>query len=295
MTRQNPRLGTADHGILQSSTESSVCLVWCIAVFVGMTLVAMTGCDTQVLLEKFAPVEDQAFAKVQITKLRSRDFAAIESVADPSIKSPGLEKTLAEMADKIPAGEPESVKLVGVHRTAGTSTSTNLTYQYGYANKWLLVNVVMLKSPRKTTIVGFRVQPLDRSLEEQNRFTLSGKSLLQYMVLALAIAVPLFCVYALVQCLRTPMRRRKWLWLLFILVGVGMFRVDWTTGGWFISPLYFQLLGASIYSSPFGPWTISVSVPLGAILFLIKRESLRASPPADIELIEVVSGAETKA
>jgi hypothetical protein len=62
---------------------------------------------------------------------------------------------------------------------------------------------------------------------------------------------------------------RKWLWVLFILAGVGKFAVNWTSGEWGIAPLSLQLLSASAVASLYGPWILSFSLPLGAIVFLV--------------------------
>ncbi len=262
-------------------------------------VLGLVGCSQQMLLEKFAPPEDQAFAESQIQLLRSRDFEPIEKAMEPRLVGPNFRETLSQMADMIPAGDPDSVKLVGVNVSTNYSsmksseTFSNITYEYSYPNKWLLINVATRKTSRGVTIVGFRVQPLDQSLEDQNRFTLSGKSVLQYTVLGLAIAIPLFSLCVLVLCVRTPLKRRKWLWIVFILLGFGRLAVNWTTGEWLISPLYIQLLGASVFAPLYGPWTIAVSVPLGAILFLIKRDKLRAVKE-DAEVAHDQSGASSR-
>lgn len=52
------------------------------------------------------------------------------------------------------------------------------------------------------------------------------------------------------------------------------FSVDWTTGQWGIMPLSFQLLGAGAFAPAYGSWVISVSLPLGAIIFMMKRKGL---------------------
>jgi hypothetical protein len=139
-----------------------------------------------------------------------------------------------------------------------------------------LLNVATRKTSAGVTITGFNIDPLDQSLEEQHRFSLSGKSSFQYVILALAVIVPLFSLYALVLCVRTPFKGRKWPWVIFILMGIGKVAVNWTTDSWGVSLLSFQLLGASVSAQFCGPWIIAVSVPLGAILFLIKRNKLRA-------------------
>ena len=155
---------------------------------------------------------------------------------------------------------------------------TNYTYEYQYPDRWLLISVATQKKDGMFTLVGFSAYQLKGSLEHMNRFTVAGKSPLQYLVLAAAVLIPLFCVYALVLCAVTPMPRRKWLWIIFILLGVCSFSVNWTTGQWGFKPLSFLLLGAGCGRPLYGAWMISVSVPLGAIWFLLRRKSyLRAA------------------
>jgi hypothetical protein len=66
---------------------------------------------------------------------------------------------------------------------------------------------------------------------------------------------------------------------LFILFGVGNFALDWTTGEWQFAPLHVHLLSASVSANLYGPWVLSVSVPLGALLFLWRRRRLSAPEP----------------
>jgi hypothetical protein len=127
----------------------------------------------------------------------------------------------------------------------------------------------------KLSIVGLHVYPEKEPLEAQNRFRWAGKSALEYAVFAYGVAAMLFTVVVLIVAAKTKMRRRKWLWILFILFGVGKISVNWATGHWGIALLAVQLLSFSAYAEYFGPWTLSVSLPIGAILFLIRRNSLR--------------------
>jgi hypothetical protein len=66
----------------------------------------------------------------------------------------------------------------------------------------------------------------------------------------------------------------EWLWMIFILIGIGRFPVNWTTGQWTFSPFYFLLFGAGSFAQPYSAWLVSVAVPLGAILFLFRRKRL---------------------
>jgi hypothetical protein len=188
-----------------------------------------------------------------------------------------LHAMLLKMAAMMPAGEPISVKLVGANTfTNNTLHRSNITYEYQYPDQWLLVNVAMKKQGGVSTLVGLNVKPLKDSLENINRFHLGGKSALQYAVLAFAVLAPLLSLYALILCVRTKMPRNKWLWIIFILFGLGGFSVNWTTGDWHFQPINFQLFSAGTFAPPYGAWTITVALPLGAIWFLLRRKSLTA-------------------
>lgn len=74
---------------------------------------------------------------------------------------------------------------------------------------------------------------------------------------------------------RRPLRG-KWLWVLFILAGVGRLMVNWTTGRGAVHVLAVQLFSASAASVSYGPWIVAVSVPLGAVGFLLRHRLERA-------------------
>lgn len=240
------------------------------------------ACSQEDIIRRFAPPEQQDIAKSYIEKLRNRDFAAIEKAADPSIAG-GLQGSMLEkMAALIPQGAPTSVKLVGANQFSSKQAgmTLNLTYEFRFEDKFLLINVARKMQDGVETIVGFRVQPLTASLEAQNRFTLPDKSALQYGVLAAAIGAAIFTLVALIVCIRTKMARRKWLWILFILFGFGKIIVNWTTGQWDFTILSVQLFSASAAAGYFGPWVVSVSLPIGAAVFLSRRKKLAVTTEA---------------
>jgi hypothetical protein len=123
------------------------------------------------------------------------------------------------------------------------------------------------------------VYPQSGSLEQRNEFTLGGKSIVEYLVLGFSLVLPLFTLAMLVICIRTRLKGRKWPWILFVICGFGRFAVNWTTGQWDFSPLYVQLFSAGAYATRYGPWTISISIPVGAIIFLLRGKQLKAADP----------------
>jgi hypothetical protein len=240
-------------------------------------LIVLVACNQEELLQKFSSPEDQAEAKGYIDRLRARQLEEIEKALDPSIRGANIRDTLTRMADLIPNQEPTSIKLVGAHKFQdSTATTVNTTFEYNFGDKWLLVNVAVRQSNGGRTVIGFNVKPMTQSLESQNRFSLAGKSAPHYVVLAAALAAALITLYALVACIQTKPLKRKWLWVIFIVVGFGKLAVNWTTGEWGVAPLSVQVFSASVFVAPYGPWTIAVSVPVGAIIFL--GRSLMARP-----------------
>lgn len=185
------------------------------------------------------------------------------------------------MMGMFPADDPKSVKVVDLtlFRREG-SWIHSLTLEYEYPETWLLVTVSISRMNGLYTIAGFHVTPVADSLESVNRFSLAGKSALQYVILGLAVAGPIFCIYVLIACLRTKNQNLKWLWAIFILFGVGKLAINWTTGEPTFTPLAVNLPCASITEFPiYGPWAVAISLPLGAILFLVKR-SMTIAPRA---------------
>lgn len=242
---------------------------------ISFLALVLAACDQEAMFEKFVPREETALAKQVISHLAARDYASVEAQLDPSLRSPDLRSKLEEIAKQVPSGEPTNVRTVGAHTNSANSvTSFNLTFEYQYKDSWLLANAVLERRNGNVVVQGIHLTPRTRSLEAENAFTLAGKSALHYAVLALAVVIPLLVVCALVACVRTKVPKRKWLWLLFVAVGLVQFQFNWTTGAWDIQPLSFALLGAGFFKAgPVAPYVFTLAFPLGALVFLGKRRS----------------------
>lgn len=250
-----------------------------IVVALLFSVLALTGCDQKAWLAKFIPEEEAAFAKSYLAQYQTRNFAAVEAQLDPSILNPETRATLRKIASLFPRTQPKDIQVIGAQTTIEDDIKEfNLTFQYEYPDRWLLANVVLQRHGKDLKIIGVHVSPLTDSLENIHRFSLDGKSALQYTILGLAIIVPIFIVITLIQCIKTPVARRKWAWILFILMGLCSFKINWTDGSLIFSLVSFQLLGAGFFrASTYAPLMLSVSIPLGAIMFQLKREKLLAA------------------
>jgi hypothetical protein len=253
-------------------------LILPISILLLLILPGCTPADPASQIRRFTPPEDEAMATNYIALLRQNKFERIQNDLDPSIKSALTQDLLVKMAKAIPPEDPVSVKVIGAQQARGSDLyKINLSFEYQFPSEWLLVNVATQKKGGVSTIIGFNVYPLSDSLENINRLTLAGKPPLQYVMLAFASLISLFIFYVLVLCILTKMTKRKWLWIIFILFGIGRLTINWTTGQWQIAPLYFLFFGSGAFAPPYGAWLISISFPLGAILFWFRRKKLVAS------------------
>jgi hypothetical protein len=189
-----------------------------------------------------------------------------------------VRRILVAAAEILPEGPPTSVKLVGAQRfTYPSFTRVTTTFEYQWGDKWFLCNVTIKKSATAQTILGMHVNLQKTSLKAQTKFTLKGKSASQYAILAGAILAFCLTAFALVDCIRMKGIRRKWLWVIFIIVGFGLLSVNWSTGVVSFKLLSVSLFSAGYFAPLYGPWTISMSAPVGAIIFLLRRRKLRST------------------
>jgi len=243
-----------------------------------VALLITAGCTQEDLLEKIASPEDRKNATECLDQLRAGDIAAIEARIDPSLKAPDLHATLQKIADILPDGKPDSVTLVGANvNTNSDERTANLTYQFGYGERWFLANCALKKTGNTQTIIGISAQSSEKALQKA-KFDLRGKSPKHYAILVAGIVFVLISLFALITCIMERGLRRKWAWILFIILGIGDLTLNWATGETTLSVATVQLFSASAVSEMYGAWMISVGLPLGAVWYLVRRFLLNHRP-----------------
>ena len=153
-----------------------------------------------------------------------------------------------------------------------TTNVSNVTFESRYDGSYVVTNVVLRRvDDGERRIIGLHAQPLRDSLEVLNVFTVGDKGFVHYAFLLAMIAVAVAIVAGLVSWFRRRhVTRRKWWWLLAILVGPFKLSINWTTGAVAIQALTIQLFGLSAARDGLvGPWILSLSIPAGAIAFMI--------------------------
>lgn len=226
------------------------------------------------MMDKFVPKEEAKMAEVYLTKLREKDFEYIKSKLSDELKPQVTDALLIQSAEFFRDGELISTEIIGSQVNVFNGVwQGNFTFEYHFSGGWNLANAAFRKVGDKYEVIGLNVYQTEMSQKEIHAFSLSNKSPLHYLVLVMSITVPIFILISIYYCVRTPIPKRKWLWLIFILLGVGAIQINWTTGQSAIQLIRVYLLGAAAGAAgPHAPWVISASIPLGAILFWVKRK-----------------------
>lgn len=247
----------------------------------------LAGCDsTQDIIESFAG-ETLDIAKERINEFRTGDREELLSILTPELGEKLNTENVEKIRSYFPEAEAEAINLVTYKYTLISSEgagqgSSEVLLQYAYQDYWLLVGTVLVPDIDGTLLIaGLHVEPLRANLRDIHAFTFSGKSILHYLVYEMFVIVPLFIIATLFFCWRTPIPRRKWLWIIFIIFGLTSISFNWTSGQYSFVPLGFVLFGSAFFrGSLYTPLILQTSIPVGAILFWIRRRKWLADAKA---------------
>ncbi|MCZ6892825.1 MAG: hypothetical protein O7H40_02110 [Gammaproteobacteria bacterium] len=243
-----------------------------LTVFLLMNTVFLAACDQQAAFDRLVPEDEAAYAEHFLSRLADGDIEQVEAGLSPQIVSPAIRAELATLSESFPKIQPTSVKLVGSHtETVAGTWRAQFTFEYEYPGQWLLAGVAMHREGPELFVDGINVEHTAESVVNTHRFTLDEKTPAHYAILVAAAAVFVFVVHSLIQCMRAPIRRFKWLWMIFILLGVGTVNLNWTTGAWEFMPVHVLLFGIGVQKLLYSPVIIQVAVPVGAIAFRLRR------------------------
>ncbi|MDQ8030069.1 MAG: hypothetical protein REJ23_15190 [Brevundimonas sp.] len=212
---------------------------------------------------------DRAYAMV-----RSNDVTAIKADATPVLRQQDLTGPVSLMRSHVHPGEPTSARTLSwTMNTVNGIAAYEIVRLYSHPEGAIQVKAIMARSgDGPWQIDGLHVvrvtpetlEAYDASIEAA-RFSLTDKSPVHYLMLVAAGLSVAFCLVSAV----VAGWRRRWLWMIGCLFGLGQVSVNWATGALAVHPIYVALLGAGFLKGlgATDPWIISVSLPLPAILF----------------------------
>lgn len=198
---------------------------------------------------------------------------------DASLRTPEASARLAVLQDQLHGVDAASAERVGVGSMHGPDDRTLVFFDFTVRGRDgpALVRVTLLRGATPI-LVGLHV----RGLTTGGRAPpMTRRGVGAVLVLTSLILAPMVTLIALVRLWRAP-RSRKWPWALFILLGIGKLMVNWNTGQIAVQLLAIQLFSGSVFQMLTGDWILAVSLPLGAMIYLLRPKLLPAPPPLNL-------------
>ncbi len=236
-------------------------------------------------IEKMVPPKYDIFARKNINYFIHNKFDSIYYSIAPSVRNSKSISLFKNLRLLIPDSEVQQIKIVNFNtffKKIIYSPNNNsqkkinkilLQYEIKVNKKFFLITFILNKA-KELQISGFYIKPLPKSVEELSKFSFSNATIVNYIFILLAIIVLFIIFYSLFLIVKTKIKR-KWLWFLFSLFGFIKIGSVWGTFDIRIYPFTFQFLGVSFLKTDlFTPYVLSFSIPIGAIIFLLKRKKL---------------------
>jgi hypothetical protein len=239
----------------------------------------LAACSSEAIVAKVAPPEVDKYARAYFETLRagSPEDVARELSAEIA-QNPAMLDSVQSMRRQFAAfGVIDSAHIVNgdVNLAQGSApTRRAIIYEAWAHGAVALMHIEIVEDGTHRSVNGLQIQRIAQPLEAVNGFR-DNMGFAELLVLIVAGGITLFDIATAVVVAMTPMKRR-WLWALFALIGFGSVTMNWTTGTVTSQLLSVQFLGAIRRFGLAGPWFISVSFPLGAILALRKRHQTLA-------------------
>lgn len=275
-------------------------LTLCLAALVSLFA---TGCDRNDLFRLYGssrdsfmqaktPRRQECFAKHTAELLRQGRYDEVVLTLQPGVVGADTHQSLVAMHDIFAEGEPASIKVIDAqkfHDGDAEITEIMLDYEFPSAAnetsgstgripaRWVFVTFEIRSSNAASDLIDrINVVTSDLPIEDINGFTFENKGISQYAALATGISLWAFTIYSAVVCIRSKIGLQKWLWILFMLFTVTLASVNWTSGKWSFNRISFGFgvppIPANLsFSSAYGPWSLTLGLPIGAIAFVLYR------------------------
>jgi hypothetical protein len=238
--------------------------------------------------------ELDAAARITFQRFQSGDTDAILREGSPILVETDAASTIQQIRSLLPHAPPTETQLVGYswsQNSSEPSSQHRLTYEFRWPDEVALMNFSFERFGEMVyQLNGFTVRVASRAELAANDFTLLGKPLGHYLMLAAVFVSPLLMIIAIVMTLRTPGLERRWLFCFLSIVTVCMYRLDWANGASQFVLIQAGLItvGMTRSASLFSSWVLATGIPVGAIYVLVRvwlhrrnlKEDAGAATPA---------------
>lgn len=208
---------------------------------------------------------------------------------------PAIADSLHAARRELPTEAPDTMTVADLNwGTFGSRPARiQVTYELRARSGLALAELSIVGTGAERRVVSIHVTRLARPLEEANAFTLAGKGVGHWVALLIALAVAGFSAVSAVQVARTRGMPNRWWWTFAACWGFGSFVFNWSSGAVGTYPIAIHFLGVTANRlGLMGPWLLSISFPVGAVLAMERRQHhLRVMSRTRVAASEAAAGA----
>lgn len=213
------------------------------------------------------PQDLDDFGRRFIGLVQSGEFDSALTKIDFAASESDLRALLLQAHDAMISPVADSIVLLGSNVILGATFRAGLSYETKTRSGWMIINLELAGSRNSPRVIGFRWVPTSVRQADVHRFSMNGRRVIDYLFLCMWSAAVIVSLAGAWLAFRT---RRGFGMVVFCLIGFTKATLNWSSGH-----LAFQMLGAQLLGigakreGEAGPWLISVSLPIGAILMII--------------------------
>lgn len=245
-----------------------------------LIVASVAACSQTQMLDRVSTAQERAVAERAIQGIQRADATDLDGIVDAGLRQelrsaiPALQQQLADNG---------TLKLVDARFETQfgqpSVRTTELTYSVDSPDEHSAVLVVLRTiGNEKPVVIGMHAQQLKEQVGWYSGFGLFGKSVAHYLMLATVAAALIVTVASVIRVWRSGRFKRRWIWTIGCLIGVGQLSIDWATGQLSFNPIFLKLLSASVMKpSLFASWFVAVGLPIVALYVLMARRG-----PADV-------------
>jgi hypothetical protein len=244
-------------------------------------MVLFAACSPSKFPESLLTQEERAIVRGAVNDVSNGEYARLATKVEPEIAAQ-LGNAAPAMQRALPARPLELSALNANVSVSGDTRVANAVYQAKGGTGWALIEATTQTRAGQTRLAGLYVQKVESEPRHLNEFRLMNAGVAAWAMLGGMIAAVAITIAALVRIWRSGLFGRRWLWTIGTLIGVTTLKMDWSTGEFAFQPVAFQIFSASALKQPvYAPWILGVSLPLVALIALIRREGRREDVSAE--------------
>lgn len=254
-----------------------------IRIGVTVAVLAMVGLVSACVNLKTDPAAETV-AMAVLQAVRTGDEAKLRANLTPEASASISSAQARTLRNYAPPSKASNQRLINFFHQYGAQETLTLRYELTYPGEGLLYEARLQRS-KAGDIWRAQYFHLQRATDAQlkgNRFSLN-KPPGHLMGLAMAVLSPLAMLAALISVIRAPRFKRKWLWAIVALIGVGSFTLNWSTGQWSFQPINLSLIGAGASTQGFlgfYPFVLKFALPVGAVVAFWRAAKARREAKA---------------